>query len=122
MKSFAELDIVQLQQAHPECGLPVGALGTVVLVYQRGEAYEVEFVRPDGSTQAVLTLPAAEVAAPATHAVQQAAELLCVFVSFSRRGPGCGWFASGGRLITAPHGNSCFGGPTRAILLVRVRK
>ena len=73
MKPFAELDIVQLQQAHTECGLPVGAVGTVVLVYRQGEAYEVEFVRPDGSTQAVLSLPAAEVAAPAAHAAWQAA-------------------------------------------------
>ena len=73
MKPFAELDIVQLQQAHPECGLSVGAVGTIVLVYRQGEAYEVEFVRPDGSTQAVLTLPATEVATPTAHAVQQAA-------------------------------------------------
>ena len=73
MKPFAELDIVQLQQAHPECGLSVGAVGTVVLVYRQGEAYEVEFVGPNGSTQAVLTLPAAEVTAPAAHAVRQAA-------------------------------------------------
>ena len=73
MKPFAELDIVQLQQAHLECGLPVGAVGTVVLVYRQGEAYEVVFVRPDGSTQAVLTLPTAEVAAPSAHAPQQAA-------------------------------------------------
>ena len=73
MNPFAELDLVQLQQAHPECGLDAGAVGTVVLVYRQGEAYEVEFVRPNGSTQAVLTLPAAEVAAPAAQAVQQAA-------------------------------------------------
>ena len=73
MNPFAELDIVQLQQAHAECGLPVGAVGTVVLVYRLGEAYEIEFVRLDGSTQAVLTLPAAEVAAPAAHAARQAA-------------------------------------------------
>ncbi|GAB2690678.1 hypothetical protein GCM10011495_10410 [Hymenobacter frigidus] len=73
MKPFVELDIVQLQQAHPECGLPTGAIGTVVLVYRQGEAYEVEFVRSDGSTQAVLTLPAAEVTAPTAQTVQQAA-------------------------------------------------
>ncbi|AMJ67870.1 DUF4926 domain-containing protein [Hymenobacter sp. PAMC 26628] len=69
MKSFAELDTVQLQQAHPECGLLVGALGTVVLVHAQGEAYEVEFVQADGNTQALLTLPAAEVSKP----LQQAA-------------------------------------------------
>ncbi len=48
-------------------------VGTIVLVYRQGEAYEVEFVRPDGSTQAVLTLPAAEVATPTAHAVRQVA-------------------------------------------------
>ena len=69
MKPFAELDIVQLQKAHPECGLSAGTLGTVVLVHAQGEAYEVEFVQPNGDTQAVLTLPAAEVTKP----MQQAA-------------------------------------------------
>ena len=63
MKPFVELDLVQLQKAHTECNLLVGAVGTVVLVHAQGEAYEVEFVQPNGSTQAVLTLPAAEVAA-----------------------------------------------------------
>ena len=73
MNPFAELDMVQLRQAHPECGLSVGAIGAVVMVYRQGEAYEVEFVRPDGSTQAVLTLPAAEIAAPTAHTVRRAA-------------------------------------------------
>ncbi len=61
MKAFTELDVVQLQTSHPECELAAGALGTVVLVYGQGEAYEVEFVRLDGYTQAILTLPATEV-------------------------------------------------------------
>ena len=72
MKPFAELDVVQLRQAHSEHNLGVGARGTVVLVYAQGEAYEVEFVRSDGQTAAVLTLPATEVAAVA-HPLQQAA-------------------------------------------------
>lgn len=63
MKPFAELTAVQLQKAHPECELGVGALGTVVLVHAQGEAYEIEFISLDEHTQAVLTLPAAEVAA-----------------------------------------------------------
>ena len=63
MKPFAELDTVQLQQAHPECGLAVGALGTIVSVHAQGEAYEVKFIGLDGHTQAALTLPAAEVVA-----------------------------------------------------------
>lgn len=63
MKPLAELDAVQLQKAYPECGLAAGAIGAVVLVYGQGEAYEVEFVALDGHTQAVLTLPAAEIRA-----------------------------------------------------------
>lgn len=62
MNSFVELDAVQLQKARPECGLAAGAVGTVVLVHEQGEAYEVEFIQPNGSTQALLTLPALEVA------------------------------------------------------------
>ena len=50
MKPFAELSVVQLQQPHLEFGLAAGALGNVVLVHRQGEAYEVEFVRPDGFT------------------------------------------------------------------------
>lgn len=72
MKPFAELDIVQLRQAHAEHNLGAGAQGTVVLVHAQGEAYEVEFVRPDGQTVAVLTLPATAVAA-VTQPWQQAA-------------------------------------------------
>ncbi len=64
MNPFAELDTVQLQKAHPECGLAAaGALGTVVLIHAQGEACEVEFIGLDGHTQAVLTLPAVELAA-----------------------------------------------------------
>lgn len=73
MSPFAELDIVQLRQAHPECGLAAGSLGTVVLMHRQGEAYEVEFVQPNGFPQAVLTLPAADLATPATQVVGQAA-------------------------------------------------
>ncbi|WP_375417231.1 DUF4926 domain-containing protein [uncultured Hymenobacter sp.] len=73
MNSFAELDIVQLRNAHPEYSLRAGARGTVVLVHRQGEAYEVEFMQPDGFTQAVLTLPAAELATSAAQVVGQAA-------------------------------------------------
>ena len=68
MVVFAETDLVQLCQAQPAHGLPVGAVGAVVLVHQQGAAYEVEFVRPDGTTQAVLTLPAAAVTAATLQA------------------------------------------------------
>lgn len=73
MKIFAELDVVQLQKAHPECGLATGAKGTVVMVHAQGEAYEVEFLSPNGFTLAVLTLPAAEVAAVSQQPMRHAA-------------------------------------------------
>ena len=39
-----------------------GDLGTVVEIYtEPGLAYEVEFVNPDGSTRALLTLAAAQI-------------------------------------------------------------
>ena len=63
MNACVESDLVQLRKVHMEHGLAVGAVGTVVPVHRRGAAHEVEFVRPDGRPQAVLTLPAAAVAA-----------------------------------------------------------
>jgi hypothetical protein len=53
-----ELDTVALTCDLPEQGLRRDHLGAVVLVYNDGEAYEVEFVALDGKTIALLTLPA----------------------------------------------------------------
>jgi hypothetical protein len=53
-----EYDIVALIEARPDDGLARGAVGTVVLVYDDGAAFEVEFVTPGGETIAVLTLAA----------------------------------------------------------------
>lgn len=43
-----ELDVVALKTAHPEHGLLAGARGTVVMIFD--DAYEVEFVNEDGTT------------------------------------------------------------------------
>lgn len=51
-----ELDLVALRVDLPAFGLIAGDVGTVVLVYGGGEAYEVEFVAADGQTLAVETL------------------------------------------------------------------
>jgi hypothetical protein len=51
--SYADLDRVVLLR--DTAGLAAGAVGTVVGVYGSG-GYEVEFLDPDGQTQAVLTL------------------------------------------------------------------
>ena len=51
-----ELDDVVLECDLPEHGLARGDVGTVVLVHEGGNGYEVEFTALDGETVAVLTL------------------------------------------------------------------
>lgn len=51
-----ELDDVILECDVPENGLARGDVGTVVLVHERGDGYEVEFTALDGETIAVVTL------------------------------------------------------------------
>ncbi len=52
---FEELDVVRLRRALPDANLPAGAVGAIVMVYDDGKAYEVEFC--DGAaTLALLTL------------------------------------------------------------------
>lgn len=51
-----ELDTVVLTQDIPEFGLRQGDVGAVVHEYQKGVAFEVEFVTGDGQTMGVLTL------------------------------------------------------------------
>jgi hypothetical protein len=56
-----ELDSVALTRDLPEHELKAGDVGTVVLCYGAGEAYEVEFLAGDGATIAVLTLASDDV-------------------------------------------------------------
>lgn len=58
---IAELDRVILTTNIPKYGLEKGDMGTVVLVHQGGEGYEVEFVTLDGETVAIVSLFAAQV-------------------------------------------------------------
>lgn len=53
---FEELDTVELTHDIKKRGLKKGDLGAIVNVYNDGEAYEVEFVAPNGRTKALLTL------------------------------------------------------------------
>ena len=50
-------DRIVLSQDLPEKGLKRGDVGTIVMVYNEGEGYEVEFYTLDGSTYRVETLP-----------------------------------------------------------------
>jgi hypothetical protein len=51
-----ELNSVALTRDLPEHGLAAGDIGTIVLRYQKGNGYAVEFVTAEGKTVAVLTL------------------------------------------------------------------
>jgi len=54
-----EHDLVVLRHDDPDNGLKAGDVGTVVHVYPTGSGVEVEFVRADGQTIAVVTLEGA---------------------------------------------------------------
>lgn len=54
---FGELEIVRLTQELLAAVDP-GAEGTIIAVYNGGEAYEVEFADDEGHTIGVFTVPA----------------------------------------------------------------
>lgn len=56
MKNFKLFDVVALIHDLPEENLYSGQVGTIVEVYNDGEAFEVEFVDKDGHTYGLLTL------------------------------------------------------------------
>jgi ATP-dependent exoDNAse (exonuclease V) alpha subunit len=56
-----ELDRIILNKDIPASNLKKGDIGTVVMVHNGGEGYEVEFVTLDGSTITVETLSNKEV-------------------------------------------------------------
>ncbi len=56
MKNFKLFDIVALTSDLPEENLLKGQVGTIVEVYNEGEAFEVEFVNVKGETYGLLTL------------------------------------------------------------------
>jgi len=70
-----ELDQVVLTADVPAEGLVVGDVGTVVLVYRDGQAYEVEFMTLEGRTVAVVTLEASQVRPVGQREVVHAREL-----------------------------------------------
>jgi len=56
-----ELDLVVLRSSIPDQNLKAGDVGTVVLVHEKGKAFEVEFLSPDGETVAIATLRSSQV-------------------------------------------------------------
>ena len=53
-----DLEIVALTRPVPEYGLAVGDVGTVVMVYDGGKGFTVEFMTVKGKTIAIVTLDA----------------------------------------------------------------
>ena len=51
-----ELDLVVLTKDLPAHGLQAGDIGTIVYVPEKVDSFEVEFVRADGQTIAVVSL------------------------------------------------------------------
>lgn len=58
--TFAPLDTVVLNHDIPQHGLRAGDLGAIVEVYG-DDALEIEFVRPSGEIQALVTLKSTDV-------------------------------------------------------------
>jgi len=56
-----ELDTIVLAHDIAEKGLRLNDIGAVVHCYPGGEAFEVEFVKGEGDTVAVLTLARADI-------------------------------------------------------------
>jgi hypothetical protein len=56
-----EHERVVLKKGIPEEGLKTGDVGTVVHIYKKGEAFEVEFLTLHGETVAIATLMASQV-------------------------------------------------------------
>ena len=54
--TLREYDVVRLQRPLPQHGLPIGAIGTVVMVYVDPPGYEVEFCDQKGITLALVSL------------------------------------------------------------------
>lgn len=70
-----EHERVVLTTSVPASGLEAGDVGTVIHVYQDGQACEVEFVTLDGRTAAVLTLEASQVRPVGSREITHAREL-----------------------------------------------
>lgn len=58
---ITEHDRVVLTSDIPEEGLVSGDVGTIIHIYQGGEAFEVEFITLSGKTVAVVTVSAEQV-------------------------------------------------------------
>lgn len=59
--TYNELDVVALAHEIQQYGLSEGDTGTIVSVYNNGDAFEVEFVNRRGETIALITLAPSDI-------------------------------------------------------------
>ena len=71
-----EFDRVILLENIAEHNLKSGDIGTVVMIHENSEGYEVEFIALDGETIAVVTLEANQVRAIKQGEIAHARELV----------------------------------------------
>lgn len=76
---FEELETVVLKSNIKKYHLKKGDMGTVVHVYKDGDAAEVEFVKTDGKTIALLTLTSDEIRKIARNEMLHARELATTY-------------------------------------------
>lgn len=57
---FKEYDVVLATR--PLDNVPAGTIGTILIVYEEGKAYEVEFMDIEGTTLNVLTVRVQDIA------------------------------------------------------------
>lgn len=76
MNRIEELDRVILNVDLPNLGLEKGDIGNVVMIYNNGEGYEVEFMTFDGNTIAVETLSAHQIRKVSVREIPHVRELL----------------------------------------------
>lgn len=76
---FEELDTIVLTKDIKEYDLRKGDIGTIVHLYDYGKAMEVEFIKADGKTIAVLTLTPSDVRAIAKNEVLHVRDLSPVY-------------------------------------------
>lgn len=70
-----EHDTVVLARSFLEHGLEAGDVGSIVHVYNSGQAFEVEFIAGSGVTLAVATLDAKDIRAVATSEILHVREI-----------------------------------------------
>ncbi|MGR3173127.1 MAG: DUF4926 domain-containing protein [Candidatus Scalindua sp.] len=70
-----EHDRIVLSKDLPTEGLLSGDVGTVVHIYNKGEAFEVEFMTLEGETVTVVTLPSSQIRAVGKRDIAHARKL-----------------------------------------------